>query len=414
MLYKISRYAIILIIIIIAGLQLPDFYWKLVSKKQRRPIINYSHVIDDFVVYRLNDSKTIHYVDLNGKEYTRKEYSQLFPLRYCNDLAKWGKLPKTFKGYELDIHTIQKSKIHFKTKASDFNLPQIKLYTLFESKSDYTNLETPDEVFRINNRIEFINTLTNSVNEEKSQLFTSKLKEVGFKFPSQQIAGNPSPRKPFDEGYFIIDADGYVFHLKQMKGKPFCVKTNIPHNLNIKKMFVMENNLKEFYGWMMTESNDIYLITYNDYKLIKLPVKNYDSNNMFFAFFGDLLGRTIKISNSEITTCIALDKDYNLIDSYSIDLVTQNKKLAGKIESIIFPFSIDTLSYHNSRFIHFDIIWGNAYGLIGIFLSLIVTFFVKKHQNLPIKENWFDFIIVAFSGIYGCLAVLIIKPEHWD
>ena len=60
--------------------------------------------------------------------------------------------------------------------------------------------------------MEFIVARTNKINEEKSQLFTEALTAEGFIFPADIIAGLPTTRKSHDEGYFITDSEGTLFH----------------------------------------------------------------------------------------------------------------------------------------------------------------------------------------------------------
>lgn len=61
----------------------------------------------------------------------------------------------------------------------------------------------------------------NTIDQEKSKVFTEVLKKKEFRFPAQYVAGNPSTRKEYDEGYLILDAEGKLFHMKQTQGRPY-------------------------------------------------------------------------------------------------------------------------------------------------------------------------------------------------
>ena len=80
--------------------------------------------------------------------------------------------------------------------------------------SGRVRLEMPGDLFRLKDNIEFIDPETNTVKEEKSNLFMKVFIQKGFKFPAKRVAGNPSTRKAYDEGYFIIDSNDKIFHLK--------------------------------------------------------------------------------------------------------------------------------------------------------------------------------------------------------
>lgn len=79
----------------------------------------------------------------------------------------------------------------------------------------------PGDVFRLNDRIEFIDMATNTILEKKSEIFTQAMKKKDFRFPVRCIGGNPTVKKEYDEGYFLTDSDHRLFHLKQLRGRPY-------------------------------------------------------------------------------------------------------------------------------------------------------------------------------------------------
>ncbi|MEA3295955.1 MAG: DUF4857 domain-containing protein [Patescibacteria group bacterium] len=413
MLNKISRYIIILLIVIIGAVYLPNFYWMVFQKSTSSPSIYYSAVKNEFVYKtwnRLTGSKRF---DSEGNELTDKEYRKALPFYYHNDLAKWNELPDSVKSFEFDRKKVKKEMQMVRINAKDFNDPLIQLWPLIESKPKYSRLSMPEEVFRITDRIEFINPAENKIIEDMSNEFTDAMLKEGFEFPSKFIFGNPTTRKSFDEGYFIVDNKNETYHLKKIDGKPFCVKTSIPNNLDIKRMFVKEDTRKEFYGLLFTNSNDVYLITYDNYKLIKLPLQNYDSDKMKFIFIADPLNRTIKFSDDDKSISVVTDRNYKLIDKFKIGSTAKENTITGKIERSLFPFKINTYS-SNSHYVNFDFTINYLFGIISIVFSLIVFFIINRKKQYNYKENWFDIVIIALTGIYGLIAVLIIKPGYWD
>ena len=70
--------------------------------------------------------------------------------------------------------------------------------------SGRVDLSMPDDVFRVTSKgLEFIGMKTNTIDTDKSQLFTEAMVKKGFKFPCP--GGNPTTRKEYDEGYLILD-----------------------------------------------------------------------------------------------------------------------------------------------------------------------------------------------------------------
>jgi hypothetical protein len=385
------------------------------DKPIRTPQVSFSPIIKDFVFTQTkknNGDKM--YLDNQGNSYDRKNYQALLPFSYYYNLERWDVLPDTIDGIPISISYIRRNTQFVRIRSYYFHTPMIQLYPLFESQSDFTRLEMPNELFRITNKIEFLNARTNSVVDSLSEIYNLALVEQGFQFPARYIAGNPTTRKAFDEGYFIIDAANSVFHLKQIKGKPYCTNTGIPADLNIRYIIVQENSRREFYALMVTRENDLYLISYDDYKLIRLPVNDFIADEMDFLFSIDPIYRTLKYFNDQELKCIVTDKDYKIIDTYETSWLPKTEWTRSKIAVSLFPFQVER---ENARtdYILFNLKFNGWLAFIGIFLALGITMTVKTviyRENL--KENWFDLLIVAVTGLYGALAVLLIRPEPWD
>ncbi|MCF7886635.1 MAG: DUF4857 domain-containing protein [Candidatus Marinimicrobia bacterium] len=409
---KLSRYAIIIILIISASVYFPRFYHKLVDKSTRSPIVYYSPVIEDFAYFQHTDSHLV-FKDGEGNHYTRKEYEKLLPFLYYRDLDKWGVLPDTIQGLAIDITFIRHNSQRMRLRAKKLDQPTINLYPLFESQSDYTTLSYPPELFRINARMEFITARTNKINEKMSRQFTKVLKEKGFQFPAQLIGGNPTTRKPFDEGYFIVDNAGRVFHLRKVKNSPYCIKTPIPDDLNIRKIVISESVRREIYGFLITQNDEVYLISYDNYKLIKLPLKKYNPDKMDFSFYADPIYRTIEYDDNYNYYTVVFDSNYTFVDSMKISLTPKEDRLSTKLKQAIFPFEIKTVK-GTSSLIHFDFKLQSWLSLIGILLSFLIGLSIKLSHKENIKENWFDIVLLLGTGIYGLLGVLLIKPDIWD
>lgn len=411
---KISRYAIIILAVLSLSIFLPNLYWMAFDKPILSPQISYSPIIEDFVYTQKDEKGDNLYMDTKGVVYDRKSYEKLLPFSFYYNLDKWGVLPDTIKGFPTTISSIRRNSQFVRIRSVYMHTPMIRLNPLFESQSDFVRLEMPDELFRIDNKIEFLDARSNTVVDSLTNTFNQALKDQGFQFPAKYIAGNPTTRKAFDEGYFVTDQANNVFHLKKIKGQPFCVKTGIPTDLNIRYITIQENPRREFYGLLVTQSNDVYLITYNKYQLIKLPTDGYDADTMDLMFFIDPLYRTIKYYNDHEVTCIATDLNYNPIDKYTTSWTPKSEWTRSKIAAALFPFQIERQN-ERTDYILFNLHYNGWLALIGILIALGITIIVKTMvYKEKLKENWFDLLVVAFSGLYGALAVLLIQPEPWD
>ena len=407
MVVKITRILLLIIAIIVASIYLPYFYWMAFDINIRSPFVMYSAVTDDFMFYRFNKQGTI-YVDKQGTEYTRDQFEQLLPLQNYRQLSSSGKMPDSLRGQEIDIRDVRTNNFTYRISPDDFDQPQIMLFPLFESQSGRVRLEMPDEYFRIKDRMEFINADKNEINEEMSLLFTGTLTARGFIFPAKMIFGNPNPRKAFDEGYFVVDASNAVFHLKKVKGKPFCVKTSIPTDINIKSIVTKEFTLREFYGLLFTETNDVYLISYDNYQLIKLPIEEYDSETDQFTLRGNLFFRLISLRSNSYLKAIVTDRDYKVVNTYSETWKTKYEMTRGIVASYLFPFTVQ-LTADKSKLINLYFQFSSFHFIFGNLFFLVLAIVQLRLKKRTISYNLFELGVVLLTGVYGFIAVNIFE-----
>ncbi|MDP3148917.1 MAG: DUF4857 domain-containing protein [Ignavibacteria bacterium] len=407
MLVKSSRLFYLLLIVFVTSIFIPKYYWMKFEKNIKAPAVFFSPVIDQFLV-RKQTSLEKFCVDPKGKEYSREEFETLMPLLNYRQLVLEDKLPDSLHGELLIIDKIRINNITLKIYPADIDLSQIQLFPMFESRSGRVRLEMPDDYFRIAKRMEFIDCASNTVVEKKSLCFTTYLNAKHFSFPAKMIAGNPTTKKAFDEGYFVLDSKNNLFHIKMIKGKPFCVNTNIPNNLDIAFMRVMEMPLKEYYGVIITKPGDVYLISYDNYKLIKLPLTEYDIEKDIFALVGDQFFRTISLISSNQIRTIATDRNYKIVDRYEEMWKDNAQSSAGVVASYIFPFTLK-LNDENSSFSNFHFNFAGASSFIGMIIFTILTYVLLLKRKISLKKGWFDLVLVLITGIYGFIAVLLVK-----
>jgi len=410
MLNKLSRYVIILLIVFVAALYLPDFFSMLFDKKVNTPRLDYSAVIDDFVYTIYGGMGQVEYRDIKGNSYNEREYFALLPFMYYATLEKWQQLPPSLKGIELSSRNIRENTQVFRIQAKDIDFPYVPLYLMFEAEPDYAQLMIPEDLFRLGNKIEFIDPNSNSVIAEKSERFQSALLDAGFRFPAKIIAGNPTNRKPFDEGYFISDANGAVFHLKMIHDQPVCIKTGIDPKLNIRQIFVSENLRREFYGWFVTHDNKVFLITYDDYKVRELPTRtkegiyDYIADEMTYRFYTYPINRHVYISGDGFVKMIVTDNDFNPIAEHVETWTPYDRRSASVIKQFLFPFELNTNTPTN--FVKLQLDHFGWKGLAGIAASLLALVLFSR------KRSWTDYVLVLLTGVFGLIGVLLIKDEE--
>ena len=392
----------ILLVIFLCSIFLPQLYWMIFSTRIIPPRVFYSPITNNFLIEKISD-KNYYWENEKGERFTREEGDSLLPLQNYRILAMKGKLPDSLRGHKLDIDEIRLNNIYLQVKPYYLDTPSIPLYPLFESKPARFKLEIPEYYFRIKDRIEFISARTNELNDSLSAVYNKALIDAGFQFPAYKVFGNPTTRKPFDEGYFIIDNNDNIFQLKRIHNRPFCANLHIPSSIKPEWLIVREMSLKEFYALIISSDNNLYLITYDDFRLQPLPVKGYNPLSDILKLYGNLFYRTINIVSKTKNSTFVADRNYTLLDTLTVHWTGRNDMPAGKAAKYIFPF---TLRFVDSSSMYTGFYFSAYYfqSLFGGLLIFLLTVFIvyKKYKKFSVLS-----LLSFVFGIYGLIALSI-------
>lgn len=399
---KFSRYILVLTGIIVASIALPSLYWTIFEKVPKSPQVYYSCMLDDFVIVD-GANRT----DTKGKNYDNDEYERILPFMFFRQLISDGEMPDTIKGVALEPSAIGRASSFFRYTPKKLHAPQPSLYPMLESKSGKVNLTMPDDYFRIGRRMEFIDAKSNKINEEKSTLFTAALSEKGFVFPAQIIAGIPTNRKSCDEGYFITDAQGKLFQVKMVKGNPAVVAIEMPEKLDIAYIEAVDVRSKEFYCYVFTRNQGVYVVIEEAYDLQRLPVDGFDPETMTFKMNSDIFNKCITISGENWFKSVAVNDMYETVGAYNEKWEGLFERTEGKAFASLFPFEIRTKDT-NSSYVNFFVSMSPGFRwVIANIICLLTLIFVLRKRRCNIKSNATDLLIVALTGVFGLIAVLV-------
>lgn len=404
---KVSRYILIILVIFTLSTFLPDFFLTTFERHVPVPFVMYSSFSHQFVIRKAEDGKTLYY-DSGGKSFNRSQYEQQLPLFHFRQLMADGLMPDSLFGKPVDVFEINNANFFSRITPSDIDAPQAGLYLLFESESGRVALEKPDDYFRITNKgIEFIDPASNGVKPGKSELFTKVLKEKGMTFPARMIAGIPNIRKKYDQGYFIVDKKEHLFHLKMGKGLPYCLEIPLPKNVHILYVDCTDFRNREFYGYIITSDNRVFVLQTDTYKLVNWPVKHYNARTDKLSLRGNLDSRLAIIGKPNDVYAYASNRQYVLQNEFHEKPASNFPRGAQIINHILFPFRIESgpvSSDFHRIMIQFPenilFIIGNLFFL----LLYLVIFFAIRRKRLVIAE----LVIILLTGLYGFLGVLLV------
>lgn len=397
-------YYLILLFFTLIGLWiLPSLVKKATYSPDDYPFVYYGALLQDFGVFDYANKETP-MSDLSGNYYTTEEADSLLPLFNYRQLMSDGKLPDSLGGHELTMQLIRSKSVVFRYNPRNIQTPIIDLHFLFESMPKRVGLEMPNDVFRLTDKIEFVDDETNEVNQTKSELFQKELEKRGFQFPAQWSSGNPNPRKAYDEGYFCLDAAGQLFHMKMVNGRPFIRNTNASDELDIAHFFMLEVSDKRFYGFLFDKQGALYILEAAEgkYRPVKLDIDPIDMKEDQLIVMGNLLYWTVATTTPE-------GKKYAAIRSDDLQQVKQHfiprpKSKWDKVASFLFPYYL-TFESPKSDYIAPRIHFTGTVGFVTNMLLAIIAFLLSRRNN---KQTLFNALFVAVTGIAGFIALLLL------
>ena len=316
---RFSQILLYVTIVLLLVWQLPWCYNFFTSKPEKTPFTLYSFVIDDFAMMGQEGDKGMVRRDLSGNTYTQAQFDSILPMFYVRQLMADERFPDTINGVPVTPRLVQMENFNFRTVPSDINAPRIGLYPLLESMSGRVDLKMPGDVFRITDTgIEFVTIASNTIDHEKSSRFTEAMKKKGFVFPALEISGNPTTRKDYDEGYMLLDANRHLFHLKQVKDRPYVRAVDLPAGLELKHLFITEFKNRKTLAFMTDVNNTLYVLNNKTYDVVKVGIPAFNPEADAMTVMGNMFDWTVCVTTDTAEEYYALDADdYSLIKSVS-------------------------------------------------------------------------------------------------
>ncbi|MEA4916138.1 DUF4857 domain-containing protein [Proteiniphilum sp.] len=398
------RIIIILIVTLVAMWAMPAIVKKATSAPQKYPFVYYSSIIEEFC-YREVEGKKTTLRDASGRQYTEAQFDSILPMMYYRQLSTDGRMPDSIRGQAVTMPLIRQKSFTFRYNSNETSAPNFGLYVMYESLPKRLNLETPDDVFRMKEKIEFIDVTTNKVNHEKSDLFTQELEKRGYSFPAQWSQGILTIRKPYDEGYFTLDAEGKLFHMKMVNGRPFIRDTHAGDSIDIAYFTMQAVPDKRFYGFLFDTEGSMYILEAPGYHLLKLDIPPVDVRNDDVMIMANMFFWTVNVIKPGGRYTYALQNDN--LTRVDEAFIAANRDNWDKASQWLFPAYI-TLKESNTKYIgpqiHFAT-W-NAF-ILNAILALLCFFLIKrKKEKLP-GSLW-----ILLTGIAGLIALSIVSQKE--
>ncbi len=373
------------------------------------PFVAFSPVSESFIVSENDGSGKIFEFSGHGgrRAFSREQRDSLLPHIYLNQLLGRGHMPDSVAGMPVSVHDLKQAQWVFTSLPRDVNRVAPTVYLLMESMPARFELEDPQKYFHIvGRRVEVADIETGEVDEISSERFTKLFEQRRFKFPIAFADADITARKPYDEGYMLVDANGDLYHLKMQVGRPYLVKVALPAGVKARYAFIMENVDRRQLALFTDTENNLYAVEHEGYRILKLPVGSFDPVKERMTIVKNLFNWVVKISDGKSTRWVALASDsHALLGSCERDATVSH---AQEVSGFIFPFRLSFVSvddcYVKPRIDSFS--W-KAAGL-DIVLALIIGL-VMKHRGRSVRKNCLAVLFTVVAGIFAAIPLLIIK-----
>lgn len=165
---------------------------------------------------------------------------------------------------------------------------------LFEALPDGASLTMPDDLLLITDRgLQWYDVEKGAVDKPTTARLMRVLDKGGVQFPLTFFTVNPDPRKPFDDGALLVDANKALYRLQCQKGRFVLerVLERVPEGFLFAR--VEENRRREYRALLATDTA-LYLLDHAGY-LRPMLAQGFDASKSAASLWITPVGKTITV-----------------------------------------------------------------------------------------------------------------------
>lgn len=348
--------------------------------------------------------------DDQGEALNADERDSLLPQMYYRQLSAHDRLPDSIAGQEASMHNLRSHEANFRVTPREINKVNPGIYLMMESMPLRVDLSDPEEAFRMTPEgMEFIKIAGNEINHKRSNRFSKALKSKSFAFPGKDFSANVTSRKPYDEGYLIVDSEGSLFHVKQQAGRPFVARINLPDSVKIKKAFIWEESDRDLLGYAIDTDGRPYLLLTDGHRAVPFPAEagTVDPEKESILVMSNLFNTVVRISSKDAGSRWMAFEPYTLkmLGKYT---VPKEYSATGTVSKYIFPYVLSFVSTNDS--LAYPRLTGFSAKALALncVLALVLLFLGMRRKD-PLRK-WGALLTVPF-GIFSFIPFMILTDK---
>jgi hypothetical protein len=320
MITSIARQSLLLINALVAAVWLPVILDTVLDLRTVRTIILHSPVSNQFLFIEyvptwlrgsLTDEETmlmehgmIHRTE-DRTPVSRETFENALPFIYSEGMRLRGLVPVTINGQDYDLDALRRGKTILGISAADPSRARLApaLHALLDTRPDRVSLTFPEDRFRLRDKLEFVNADSNSPDPELSEVFNQALTQAGFNFPARNAFGRDMVLKPWDAGWFLLDAKGDLFNLRREHDRPLVRRVKLPEGCRVAHVQVQESRDKNVAALLVSDKREVMVIGF-DMTIRGLHCPDYDPSRHDLKVVLDPVGETCVVDSASQATAL--------------------------------------------------------------------------------------------------------------
>ncbi|MBE6341235.1 MAG: DUF4857 domain-containing protein [Bacteroidales bacterium] len=407
---KLLRIILVVVTTIVASIILPAMLKHATDKPITYKFGVYSELAQKLFYYEYQKNN-VDITDKDGNKYSTAGADSLMPIYNSRQLTQMNKMPDSIMGIPVTQRDILSSTHRINIENDYADKPDDCVGMLYESMPKRVGLVMPQDIFRFtSDGIEFENDETHEIDIAKSRTFTNALLKSGVTFPIKSMSGEINARKRYDEGYFLIDAKGELFHMKMVNGKPFIRNTNVTDTLQMARFSMSLPNNRSYYGIIISADSSLWILETGDnsYSVKRLDIPPISLGQDNVRVLGSLFYWTIFVTNDTGRYTYILDsKTLKRVDEGFLPCpeITSNKWLSR-------CFFVYTELHHVDSY--FDYPRPKFGGWIALILNAIIAsiYLTIRHKRLSKRDCIASALYLVITGVSGLAGLLLVPYER--
>ncbi|MFT3757862.1 DUF4857 domain-containing protein [Thauera sp.] len=410
----ISRLALAVLSVLALAKLLPGYVGQVFPRDYETVLIAYS-AGQQRLIFKHYRSGNWSWSDEQGNPLSEDEMRAALPFAHLRELERLGQLPAEVAGWRFDPEAAARHGTRMRLMPRQLDKPDFPLYTLMESMPGAKGLQTPPDMFRMADRIEFIDAASNRIDEAKSQRYSLALAEAGFTHPARLVADNASTQKAYDNGALLVDAEGRVFHLWQVHGTPRVLRTGTVLPPSVLAIRVLQLPSREYHG-IVTLPDQVLFLDWANHAPQRLPLDGHKPATESLSVEETPLHWEFSHTGHEtgVRQFVLAGRQLEPLLRHTWhegDADAGKRTLRATVMGFLFPFKlefqIDERTQHQLYFSTFGARWWVTLAGIAAALCAHILWCRRRHGHLP---HGLNLLFVLFTGWFGAITLAVSGP----